>query len=159
MVNCLDTPLPPQHIHFDIGRWISAASNSNIVHSLVDRPSLTSIDQLIDRSPRETSPLPAMDIVLEIFDGLVFDRMYAILAPVSSSSYLSIVQNATTSTFSSMREGATVTPEHQYIYRPASQLISLEPSVWAYRSSFPRDNICRQAFSLFLITWSANRRP
>jgi len=40
-----------------------------------------------------------------------------------------------------------------YSYEPASQFMSFEPSDFAYMSQWPRDNIYRQAFNLFLITW------
>ena len=95
-----------------------------------------------------------MDIVLEIFDTLLFDRMYSTILPASSASAISqAAKHAVTSTFSSMREGATMTPQHEWIYKPASALVSLEPTEWAYRSIWARDNISRQATSLFLITW------
>jgi len=44
-------------------------------------------------------------------------------------------------------------PQRKYLYKPASEIISFEPSEWAYRSAWPRDHVCRQAISLFLITW------
>ncbi|MCJ1472826.1 c-5 sterol desaturase [Lambiella insularis] len=85
-----------------------------------------------------------MDIVLEIFDTFLFDRLYASLLPGSSLHFkTAVVQNAATSTYSSMRELPT----------PASQLFTLEPSNFAYMSAWPRDNIWRQTLSLYLITW------
>lgn len=97
-----------------------------------------------------------MDVVLEIVDTLAFDRLYATLAPASPSSYLSQrFNNLTTSPFSSLRTNATASPQYTYVYEPASQFISLEPTKWAYSSSLPRDNIYRQSFSLFLIVWYA----
>ncbi|KAL2428853.1 Delta(7)-sterol 5(6)-desaturas erg3A [Exophiala dermatitidis] len=95
-----------------------------------------------------------MDIVLEIVDTLVLDRVYATLLPAAPSSYLSNqFRNGSTSTFSSIREGATATPQYKYIFEPASKYISLEPTVWAYSSAWPRDHILRQFISLFLIVW------
>lgn len=95
-----------------------------------------------------------MDIVLEIFDTLLFDRMYSTILPASSTSAFSQgVKHAVSATFSSVREGATMTPQHKWIYEPASALVSLEPTEWAYRSAWDRDNIFRQATSFFLITW------
>ena len=95
-----------------------------------------------------------MDIILEAFDTLVFDRVYATLLPASSASFVSqYVKGAATSTFSSMRESGTITPTQKYIYEPASRIISFEPSQWAYASALPRDNLYRQFTSLFLITW------
>ena len=102
----------------------------------------------------DTSELPIMDIVLEVFDTFLFDRLYAAALPASSSSYVSqYIKGVATSTFSSMRESGTHTPTQKYIYEPASQIISFEPSRWAYASALPRDNLYRQAFSLFLIVW------
>ncbi|KIX10485.1 uncharacterized protein Z518_01568 [Rhinocladiella mackenziei CBS 650.93] len=83
-----------------------------------------------------------MDIVLEIVDTLVLDRVYATLLPASPSSYVSQKSN-----------NATSTAQYTYIYEPASQFISLEPTHWTYSSSWPRDNIYRQAISLFAIVW------
>ncbi|EXJ79641.1 C-5 sterol desaturase [Capronia epimyces CBS 606.96] len=95
-----------------------------------------------------------MDIVLEIADTLVLDRLYATLLPASPSSYLSYqFSNGSTSTFSSMREGATAAPQYTYVFEPASRYISLQPTDWTYSSAWPRDNIFRQAISLFFIVW------
>lgn len=95
-----------------------------------------------------------MDIILEILDTLLFDRIYSTLLPASPTSrFGQFVKHAASSTFSSVREGATQTPTHQYVYKPASQIINLQPSKWAYASTWQRDNPYRQAMSLFLITW------
>ena len=79
-----------------------------------------------------------MDIVLELFDTYLFDRIYSTLLPVSGP--LSLKQ-----------AGQDVVS--QYSYQPASQILGFPPTEWAYRSAWPRDNIYRQALSLFLITW------
>ena len=95
-----------------------------------------------------------MDIILEGFDTFLFDRLYATVLPASSTSYLSqYVKGVATTTFSSMREMGTQTPTQKYVYEPASQIINFEPSHWAYASALPRDNMYRQAFSLYIITW------
>ena len=95
-----------------------------------------------------------MDIVLEIVDTLVLDRVYATLFPASpSQAVYHELKNATTPTFSSMREGATPTHQYKYIFQPASRILSLDPTEWAYRSSLPRDDIFRQGISLFAIVW------
>ena len=97
-----------------------------------------------------------MDIILEIVDTLVLDRVYATLFPASTSQFFRHkLNNATTSTFSSLREGATPAPQYTYIFEPASRLVSLNPTEWAYKSSLPRDNVIRQGFSLFAIVWFA----
>lgn len=95
-----------------------------------------------------------MDIILEVVDTLLLDRVYATLLPASTSQYLNYkISNATTSTFSSLREGATPSPQYTYIFEPASRLVSLTPTDWAYMSSWPRDNVYRQGISLFFIVW------
>src|SRR5271155_4142364 len=95
-----------------------------------------------------------MDIVLELVDTFVFDWMYSQILPASSTSaFVQGAKHVASSTFSSMREGATVAPP--YSYKPASTIIHFEPSAWAYRSAWPRDLLYRQAISLFLITWCA----
>ncbi len=95
-----------------------------------------------------------MDIILEVVDTFFLDRVYATLLPASSSQYLlQKVSNVATSTFSSIREGATAAPQYKYIYEPASRLFSFEPTEWAYKSSLPRDDMVRQGISLFAIVW------
>lgn len=90
-----------------------------------------------------------MDIVLEVFDTLIADRAFAAAFPTGgpSSSILqdgADVLNGTASAFGG---------SNGYVYKPASAYFNLEPSKWAYMSSIPRDNIYRQAVSLYLITW------
>lgn len=93
-----------------------------------------------------------MDIVLEVFDTFIADYCYAKLLPATGSSVLSnTAKYVASSTFSSLREGATPAPEYAYI--PATSLFSLEPSKYAYQSALPRDSIYRQGLSLYLITW------
>jgi Delta7-sterol 5-desaturase len=90
-----------------------------------------------------------MDIVLEIFDTFLFDRLYATLLPVTTAtgngngrSFIKVA----TSTFSSVREMPTTV-------HSASQFFHLKPSEYAYMSAWPRDNTWRQGLSLYLITW------
>ena len=94
-----------------------------------------------------------MDVVLEIFDTFIFDRLYAVLLPTSSITFTrNTVKDAATSTFSSMREMPTALSH-------ASRFLQLEPSHFAYMSAWSRDNIWRQLLSLYLITWYVMRRP
>lgn len=97
-----------------------------------------------------------MDIVLEVFDTLVLDRLYATILPTSAASAsfnaapsgkMGATANAT---FSSMRELPTGVG---YRYHPASQYLQMQPSKWAYMSAWPRDNLYRQTISLYLITY------
>jgi len=95
-----------------------------------------------------------MDVVLELFDTFVLDRMYAAVLPLTPAMLaFSTVNDLSTSpnaTWSSMRESATPTA---YQFQPASQYMSFEPSSYAYMSRMNRDNMLRQGISLFLITW------
>ncbi|EPS26087.1 hypothetical protein PDE_01023 [Penicillium oxalicum 114-2] len=90
-----------------------------------------------------------MDIILELWDTFVGDRLYSALLPTSLSASAGLpafvnVANSTLSLF-----GAT----EPFVYEPATQLIHLEPSKYAYLSAWPRNNIYRQFTSFFLITW------
>ena len=86
--------------------------------------------------------LPTMDVVLEITDTFIGDYLYATLHPAKPAPY----------DFPSFPANATGGPS-EWTYRPSTQLFQLEPSKYAYMSAWPRDNIYRQAFSLFMVTW------
>lgn len=93
-----------------------------------------------------------MDIVLEVADTFVFDRLWATVLPASSPHH-----NAT-ATFSSVREGATLIPyAKQWVFKPATKYFSFPPSDYAYQSQWTRDVLPRQLINLFLITWYASR--
>ncbi len=85
-----------------------------------------------------------MDIALEIVDYFVGDAAYAKLlpAPVSSFGSHGGLHNASQLTSS------------QWKYEPSTYLFHLEPSAAAYESAWARDNIYRQAITLFFLTWS-----
>jgi Delta7-sterol 5-desaturase len=97
-----------------------------------------------------------MDIVLEILDTFIFDRLYAQISPTSPNTYGSLKSaNATTA-------GVRELPSDLYNnfhYRPATQYFSLEPSKWAYMTSWQRDDPLRQLVSLYLITWYVDFLP
>ena len=86
-----------------------------------------------------------MDIVLEVFDTFIGDHVYSALVPVKPAPYdvaYDGSSNATIpQTFSSWQ------------YEPATHFFTLEPSQAAYTSAWDRDNIFRQAITLFTITW------
>lgn len=90
-----------------------------------------------------------MDIVLEIWDTFIGDRVYSALLPLSLSSTVSLpgLTNAANSSLSLF--GAS----KPFVYEPATQLFRLEPSKYAYLSAWPRNNIYRQFLSFFLIVW------
>ncbi|KAL1888019.1 c-5 sterol desaturase [Sporothrix stenoceras] len=84
-----------------------------------------------------------MDIALELMDTFVFDYCYSAIFPPAAAAYKAGYGTNGTApqTFSTWQ------------YEPSSFLFTLEPSRYAYETSVPRDNIFRQYFSLFLITW------
>ncbi len=83
-----------------------------------------------------------MDVVLELTDTFLADYVYAWAYPAKSvPSYSYSDSNSTSPVFSSWQ------------YKPASTFIYVEPSDAAYMSAWSRDNMCRQAITLFLITW------
>ncbi|MCJ1330695.1 c-5 sterol desaturase [Thelotrema lepadinum] len=90
-----------------------------------------------------------MDIVLEIFDTFIFDQLYATVYPASTPiAFRNAAKDpiVSTSNFSSMREAPTA-------FARTTQYFQLQPSPYAYLSGWPRDNVYRQALSLYLITW------
>jgi lathosterol oxidase len=87
-----------------------------------------------------------MDIALELCDTYVFDHMYAALLPAKPAPY----SLSGASGNASISDFKAASP---WQFEPASSLISFSPSDAAYMSQWNRDNIFRQAFSLFLITW------
>jgi lathosterol oxidase len=97
-----------------------------------------------------------MDVVLEGFDTYLFDRLYAAILPASPSTVayngFKAAVGSANATFSSMREEPTAY-YNTYQFHPASEYLSFSPSKYAYMSSLPRDDVFRQALSLFLITW------
>lgn len=101
-----------------------------------------------------------MDVILEVFDTLLFDRLYAAALPISSTaapfdpistisaSLKGYAGNAT----SSLADGGSFA-RSAWQYQPASQSFGLQPSEYAYMSQWDRDNIYRQSLSLYLVTW------
>jgi lathosterol oxidase len=76
-----------------------------------------------------------MDVFLDILDTLILDRCYAFLSPDLNASLES--GNSTNSQLN----------RHVKIYYP------MQPSKWAEASLWKRDDLARQALSLYLITW------
>ncbi|KAL2854775.1 hypothetical protein BJX68DRAFT_253980 [Aspergillus pseudodeflectus] len=72
-----------------------------------------------------------MDLVLDILDTFLFDRVYSTLLPASGDTH-----------------------NGNYIYNQAiSEYMPLEASEWADKSALQRDNVLRQTISLFIIAW------
>jgi lathosterol oxidase len=94
-----------------------------------------------------------MDVVLEGFDTFLFDRLYASIFPATPGvTAYNAFNNVANATVSSIRETPTAY-QNNFQYKPASKYLSFQPSSYAYSSSWPRDDVARQAVSLFLITW------
>jgi len=95
-----------------------------------------------------------MDVILELFDTFALDRIYAALLPLTPSmlafSTVDGLAAAPNATWSSLKADATPAAYH---FQPASQFVSFEPTNYAYMSRWNRDNMLRQATSLFFITW------
>lgn len=99
-----------------------------------------------------------MDIIVELFDAYLFDRLYAAFLPAPPpdvAAYHALKHRSPNATFTSIREAPT---PYAYTYRPASKYVSVPPSDYANMSSWPRDNIWRQALTLYLITWYSSSR-
>src|ERR1700677_2491476 len=99
-----------------------------------------------------------MDIVLEFADALFFDRAYAYLWPalpgpssLAALSRMGARPNAT-ATWSHIhglgRRAEAYVGLNNYRFRPASQLISMPPTRWAYETGWQRDDPWRQLLSL-----------
>ena len=103
----------------------------------------------------------AMDIILEILDTLLLDRVYATLWPASTASvsYQIIRQAAADAAAAGRMVNATFSSRQElptgisYEYHPSSQYVQLRPSEWAYMSAWPRDHIFRQLLSVMSIGW------
>lgn len=92
-----------------------------------------------------------MDIVLEVWDTFIGDRLYSQLLPASLLQTTTITEPGLVNPVNSSLAlfGSSV----PFVYKPATFLFSLEPSKYAYLSAWPRNNIYRQFSSFFLITW------
>lgn len=96
-----------------------------------------------------------MDIILEIWDTFIGDRLYSSLLPASLSSSVSFPAFVNAANSSLALFGAA----EPFVYEQATQMIYLEPSKYAYLSVWPRNNMYRQFTSFFLITWYAPDSP
>lgn len=102
-----------------------------------------------------------MDVVLEVFDGLFFDRMYANLLPLSPAvSTFDPISTIAASFKGYADPNATYTQpiggdfvRSGWQFQPASASFHLEPSEFAYMSRWDRDNVYRQFVSLYILTW------
>ena len=87
-----------------------------------------------------------MDVILEVFDTFLFDRLYARVLPASPVSSVILGDGMNAHNVSLGRTAG-------YVYTPSTSYFRLEPSKYAYMSSWPRDYVYRQGLTLYLITW------
>lgn len=101
-----------------------------------------------------------MDVVLEVFDTFVFDRLYANFLPISPgiSTFDPVATlaagfkgHSTNETFG-LSPGAPYT-QSAWQWEPSNSFFSLPPTEYAYMSRWDRDNIFRQFLSFYVITW------
>merc|ERR1711964_323277 len=93
------------------------------------------------------STVATMDIALEFCDTFFFDHVFAKVFPASPPPYS--LDGASNSTIAGLKAASP------WQYKPATSFLSFTPRDAAYMSELNRDNIYRQAFSLFLIMWFA----
>lgn len=102
-----------------------------------------------------------MDVVLEVADTFMFDRMYANLLPIHSAfSAFDPISTLTagfkaydnSSTFADATPAADIA-HSAWQFEPASQYFSMQPSEYAWMSRWDRDNVWRQTISLYILTW------
>ena len=102
-----------------------------------------------------------MDFVLEVFDSVLFDRMYASILPRDSAFSAFDPISTITAGFKSLDNNATFDSATQGVdvlrstwqFEPASQYMSVQPSEYAYMSRWDRNNVWRQTISLYILTW------
>lgn len=101
-----------------------------------------------------------MDVVLDVFDTYLFDRIYANVLPIRSgdvSSSFDPVSTLAAGLKSYYANNATAFTQpaapSTWRYEPASALLPMQPSEFAYMSRWDRDNVWRQTISLYAIAW------
>lgn len=109
---------------------------------------------------RQLRNAAAMDVVLEAFDTFLFDRLYANALPIgpSHSTFDPVSTLAASLKGFASNETYGLSPEvplsrSGWQWEPSNSYFSLQPSEFAYLSRWDRDNIFRQALSLYTITW------
>ncbi|KAK9457787.1 hypothetical protein V1511DRAFT_2050 [Dipodascopsis uninucleata] len=90
-----------------------------------------------------------MDLVLEAFDTLVFDKVYATLFPLPNA-----VRALIEGSNASYEALSTVSKNMSMPYLPSEpyETTLFPTSAYAYQSTIPRNNIIRESVSLFLLT-------
>lgn len=86
-----------------------------------------------------------MDIVLELIDTVIADRVYAHLFPINSD--LNGLANEAVNNASIHRKILS------WKWQPATKFFNIEPTQAAYMSSLSRDDPYRQLVTLYFISW------
>lgn len=103
-----------------------------------------------------------MDVVLELADTYMFDRLYANLLPIQSAfTALDPISTLTagfksldnSTSFNDASQAAAAVAQSSWQFEPASQYFSVQPSEYAWMSRWDRDNLWRQFISFYIITW------
>ncbi|KAI7412343.1 sterol delta 5,6-desaturase ERG3, partial [Hortaea werneckii] len=105
-----------------------------------------------------------MDIVLEVCDTFLFDKLYASVLPINpavatfdpiSTISASLKGYDANATFDQATYTDSGLARSGWQWEPASSYFNVEPSEYAYMSRWDRDNIYRQFISLYILTWLA----
>jgi len=101
-----------------------------------------------------------MDVVLEVFDTYLFDRLYAAALPASpvGAFYNALGEKSVNASIAGLQDAASLGAA-KWQYEPATEWIFLTPGNHAYMSQWSRDNVWRQTLSLYLITTYAVPLP
>ena len=105
-----------------------------------------------------------MDVVLEVLDTFLFDRIYANVLPIhpAVSSYnpvstlsasLKADNGINATSWSSSEAPIGDFARSGWTYTPSTEWWPIEPSEYAYMSRWDRDNIYRKCVTLYAITW------
>jgi Delta7-sterol 5-desaturase len=85
-----------------------------------------------------------MDIALELCDKYFFDYLYAAALPLLPPANLNFGAGNSS--------GWDPKAASSWHFKPASELLSFQPTEAAYLSQWTRDNVYRQNISLYIIT-------
>lgn len=106
-----------------------------------------------------------MDVVLEVADTYLFDRLYAAALPLQSSlggfdpiSTLTASLKGANATYNLPGAGLEGALRSSWKWGPASQFFSVQPSEYAYLSQWDRDNFWRQMVSFYALSWYVSSR-
>ncbi|KAK3676444.1 c-5 sterol desaturase [Recurvomyces mirabilis] len=107
-----------------------------------------------------------MDVVLELADTFLFDRLWANLLPINpavanfdpistiTAGFKGFDYNATYNAASSAAlAGDASLARSAWSFQPSSEWFSVQPSEFAWMSRWDRDNVWRQMLTLYVITW------